>query len=142
MKPIKDAISYVIYNEDRSKILIVQRPNNDEDLPNMWGLPAGTIKDEETHEDAIIRSGKDKLGVELEVVGFIGKDDLERSKCILHMEDYEAKIISGKPEAPQKIEGITQYSAWRWGVPDDLKEIAGRGSLCTQIYLKSIDSER
>ena len=141
MKSIKYAISYVIYNEDRSKILIVQRPSNDEDLPNMWGLPAGTIKDNETNQDAIIRSGRDKLGVELEVVRFIDKDDLEREKYILHMEDYEAKIISGKPEAPQKIEGITQYSAWRWGVPDDLKKIAGKGSLCTQIYLKSINNE-
>ena len=137
-KPVKRAISYVIYNENRSKILIVRRPNNDEDLPNLWGLPAGSVKDGETKEDAIIRSGRDKLGVELEVVRLIGKDNLERDKYILHMEDYEAKIISGEPEAPQKVEGITQYSDWRWGVADDLREIASKGSLCTQIYLKSI----
>ena len=137
-KPVKRAISYVIYNENRSKILIVRRPNNDEDLPNFWGLPAGSVKDGETKEDAIIRSGRDKLGVELEVVGLSGKDNLERDKYILHMEDYEAKIISGEPEAPQKVEGITQYSDWRWGVADDLREIASKGSLCTQIYLKSI----
>lgn len=35
MKPIKNSVSVVIYNPDRSKILIVQRPFDDENLPGL-----------------------------------------------------------------------------------------------------------
>lgn len=137
MKPIKYTISYVIYNEDRSKILIVQRPSNDENLPNTWGLPAGTVKDNETFEEAVIRSGKQKLDVELTIVKFVGRGNIERDDYILHMEEYEVKILSGEPKVPQPIKGITQYQSWRWGVSSDIKDAANKGSLCSQIYLTS-----
>lgn len=56
-KPIKNSISYIVYNKDRSKFLVVQRPKDDEDLPNVWGLPAGSLMEEESFVDAVIRSG-------------------------------------------------------------------------------------
>lgn len=64
MKPIKYAIAFIIYNRNRSKFLIVQRSSDDKDLPNVWGLPAGSVKDGETFEECVIRSGKEKLGTE------------------------------------------------------------------------------
>ena len=137
-KLVKKAVAFVIYNEDRSKFLVVQRPDDDEDLPNMWGLPAGSQKGGETWEDVVLRSGREKLGVELEVVELIGEDKLDRKEYILHMREYEAKIIKGVPEAPQNVEGVTQYKDCRWGTHEDIIEIAKRGSLCTRIYLSSI----
>ena len=58
--------------------MTVQRPSNDDYLPNVWGLPAGSVKDNETFEYAVIRSGKEKLGVDLKPVRFIGRDNIER----------------------------------------------------------------
>ncbi|PIU98179.1 hypothetical protein COS61_02865 [Candidatus Wolfebacteria bacterium CG03_land_8_20_14_0_80_40_12] len=139
MKPIKYAIAYVIYNKDRSKFLIVQRPIDDEDLPNIWGLPAGSVKDNETYEESIIRSGEQKLGVKLEPVGFIGRDNIEREKYILHMEEYETEIITGEPKVPQPIGGTTQYQKLKWGVKSDLIDGAKKGSLCDRIYLKGVN---
>lgn len=53
MKPVKYAVAFVIYNQDHTKFLIVKRPADDPDLPNVWGLPAGSVKDDETFEECL-----------------------------------------------------------------------------------------
>jgi ADP-ribose pyrophosphatase YjhB (NUDIX family) len=141
MKPIKCAIAFVIYNKDRSKFLMVQRPPDDESLPNVWGLPSMFARDNETFEECVIRAGSDKLGVELKPKKFIGRSDMERENFILHMEEYEAEIISGEPQVPQQVEGMTQFQQWKWGVGSDLKDAASKGSLCSQIYLTSVNDK-
>lgn len=141
MKPFKYAIAFVVYNQDRSKFLIVQRPSDDDNLPNVWGLPAGSVKENETFEECVIRSGSQKLGVKLKPTKFIGRNNIERENYNLHMEEYEAKIISGKPEVPQATQGMTQYQQWKWGESSDLKNAASKGSLCSQIYLTSVNDK-
>ena len=141
MKPTKQSIAFLIYNKDRSKILIVKRPIDDNILPGVWGLPAGSLKDNETFEKAVIRSGLEKLGVELKVKKYIGENNIERDSFISHMEEYEAEIIKGEPNVPQLIQGMTQYEEWKWGKSSDLKEAASKGSLCSQIYLNSINED-
>ncbi len=68
MKPIKNAVAFVIYSPDGTKILAVQRPFNDENLPGIWGLPAGSLKENESYEEAVLRAGREKLGVQLQIV--------------------------------------------------------------------------
>lgn len=139
MKPIKHSIAFVIYNQDRSKFLIVQRPSDDTDLPDVWGLPAGSLRKDETFEECVIRSGREKLGVELNISKFLGKNSIQRDTFILHMEEYEAEILEGEPQVSQAICGLTQYEQWKWGQSSDLKDAASKGSLCSQIYLTSVD---
>lgn len=141
MKVIKCAIAFVVYNQDRSKFLIVQRPSDDESLPNVWGLPSMFVRDNETIEECVIRSGREKLGVELKPKKFIGRGDIEREGFILHMEEYEAEIISGEPKVPQQVEGMTQFQQGKWGIGSDLKNAASKGSLCSQIYLTSVNDK-
>lgn len=43
-KPIKYSITIAIYNDDRSKMLAVKRPSDDERLPDVWGLPADSLR--------------------------------------------------------------------------------------------------
>ena len=92
MKPVKDSVAFVIYGSNRSQILVVQRPYCDEDLPGAWGLPAGSLKDGETFESAVLRAGRDKLGVELKVVKLINEGEIDRCNFLLHMKEYE-KIL-------------------------------------------------
>ena len=139
VKEVKYAIFYVIRNkDDSSKILIVKRPKDDNDLPNMWGIPAGSVKEEETYEEAIVRNGKNKLGVELKVIKLIERGNLDRGSYILHGEEYEAEIVSGTPNVPQENNEGTQYQDWKWGTYKDLIEASKKGSLCCNLYLKSI----
>ena len=59
--------------ENSSEIIIVKRPSDDADLPNVWEIPAGSIKENETYEEAVVRNKKGKLGVLLKVGKLIGR---------------------------------------------------------------------
>jgi ADP-ribose pyrophosphatase YjhB (NUDIX family) len=135
MKRKENAVSYVIYSEDRKRIIAVKRPEKDE-IPNVWGLPAGTTREGETPEQAVVRSGKEKLGVKLEVKGMLNEGEIERSSYILHMKLHEAEIREGEPKVPQ-ASGGTQYVGWKWAEPGELREAASKGSLCSRLFLEN-----
>jgi ADP-ribose pyrophosphatase YjhB (NUDIX family) len=139
IKQIKNSVAFVIYNSDRSKFLIVRRPVDDNNFPNVWSLPAGTLLNNETFEDAVIRSLNDKLGVEGEIIKLIGEGEIERDKYILHMKEFEVIIKNGTPSVPQTKSGITQYTEWKWGIADDLIDAVSKGALCSRLYLESIN---
>lgn len=137
MKPVKHAISYVIYNKNRSKVLSVLRPSHDKHLAGIWGLPAGYVEDKETFEQALVRSGRQKLGVELEIVEQLTEGELERDEYILKMKLYEVLVKSGRPSVPQPVPEVTQYVDWQWKVSAVLNQAAKRGSLCSRLFLSS-----
>ncbi|MDP1706676.1 MAG: NUDIX hydrolase [bacterium] len=137
-KSIKHSVAFVIYNQDHTKILVVRRPLDDDNLPNIWGLPAGSLKENETFEGAVIRSAKDKLGVEVRIVKLISEGEIERNRHILHMKEFEIEIQEGDILVPQSVSGVTQYSEWKWGQPGDLIEAAQKDSLCSRLYLESV----
>jgi len=136
-KPIKQLIAVVIFNEDRSKVLLVKRPDApDERFPGMWSLPAGTLHKDESHKNAVKRTGQQKLGVEVEIVKLLGEESADRGKYVTHMKEYEVKIVKGKPSCPQPYSGMTQYNEWKWGTAHNLKKAEKAGSLCSSIFLK------
>jgi ADP-ribose pyrophosphatase YjhB (NUDIX family) len=137
MKQTKHAIALVIWNAARDRVLAVQRPSNDEDLPDVWGLPAGSLRGGETFEACVVRSGKEKLGVEVRIVRLIAEGAIERQAYTLHMKEYEVEIVHGAPSVPQPVEGITQYQHWKWAEPAILTEAAHKGSLCARLFLAS-----
>jgi ADP-ribose pyrophosphatase YjhB (NUDIX family) len=137
LKPITHAIAFVIWNEGRDMVLAVQRPSTDEDVPNVWGLSAGSLRGRETFEACVVRSGREKLGVEVRIGRLIAEGEIERPVCTLHMQEYEIEIRHGAPSVPQPIEGITQYQCWKWAEPAVLTEAAHKGSLCARLFLSS-----
>src|SRR5438105_3870406 len=62
-KPRKHSVAVIVSNG--LSILAIRRPDDDDELPGIWGLPAGTCVNEETVADVIMRIGREKLGVEL-----------------------------------------------------------------------------
>ncbi len=135
MSLVKNSVSFVIYGACSEKVLAVLRPEYD-DLPNVWGLPAGSLRPGETFEDAVLRSGMEKLGVDVRVVKLINQGRINRPSYALHMRVYEAEIIKGCPHIPKPVKGITQYQKWCWVTPDILVPAAQKGSLCTRLFLK------
>jgi 8-oxo-dGTP diphosphatase len=109
-------------------LLLVRRPDDDESLPGLWGLPAASLAGDETEEDAVRRAGHEKLGVEVRPLRPIGHDG--------SMTDWEAEIASGEPSVPQPGPN-TQYTELRWGAPSDLVPAARRGSLCSRVLLRA-----
>jgi isopentenyldiphosphate isomerase len=126
LKSPKRSVSLVI--EGPEGLLLVRRPDDDESLPGVWGLPAVSLAPGESEEDAVRRAGRDKLGVELEPVEPVGR--LET------MTDWQARIDSGEPAVPQPGPN-TQYTDLRWGEPAELVPAARQGSLCCRVLLRT-----
>ena len=126
MKWSKRSVSLVI--EGPGGLLLVRRPDDDEDLPGVWGLPAVSLAPRESEEHAVRRAGREKLGVEVQPVRALGVDRT--------MTDWEARIVTGEPSVPQRGPH-TQYTQLRWGEPSELVPAARQGSLCCRVLLRA-----
>jgi 8-oxo-dGTP diphosphatase len=132
----KRSISLAIRDDARpGVVLIVQRPDDDDALPGVWGLPAASLAPGEDWHDTALRAGREKLGVSLRVGSMLRHGSLQRTEYTLEMRLFEAVVLSGAPSVPQDSAGVTQYQAWRWGGAEDLREAAEKGSLCSRLFL-------
>jgi 8-oxo-dGTP diphosphatase len=109
-------------------LLLVRRPDDDESLPGLWGLPAVSLANGESEEDAVRRAGREKLGVEVEPLEPVGSEG--------SMTDWEARVSAGEPAVPQPGPN-TQYTTLRWGEPAELVPAAREGSLCCRVLLRA-----
>jgi ADP-ribose pyrophosphatase YjhB (NUDIX family) len=137
LKPLKRSVSLVI--ESPAGVLLVRRPDDDDSLPGLWGLPAASLREGESEREALLRVGRDKLGVQVEPLEPIGADEAERDDHRIEMRDWSARIAAGAPAVPQLGEG-TQYVEWRWGDPAELAPAARAGSVCARVLLRALGS--
>ena len=136
---IKRAVALVIAKEASgipARWLVVERPPDDEDLPGVWGLPAGSLLAGETVDELIRRIGRDKLGVELEAGVQLIEGSAERPWGRLEMALWSARILTGVPSVPQPVDDVTQYVDARWAYPIDLVPGAREGSLCCRLAVR------
>ena len=137
MKPLKRSVSLVI--ESPAGVLLVRRPDDDDSLPGLWGLPAASLREGESEREALLRVGRDKLGVEVEPLEPIGEDEAERDDHRIQMRDWSARMAARVPAVPQRGEG-TQYVEWRWADPAELAPAARAGSVCARVLLRALGS--
>src|SRR5262245_1075644 len=100
-KPHKHSVAVVISKAD--SILAIRRPDDDDELPGIWGLPAGTCRKQETVQDVIVRIGREKLGVELTPERRLTSGTQDRPGYFLDMELWAASMA-----------GTPTYPDWRW----------------------------
>lgn len=142
--PVRASVSLAIRRGPSDEVLIVQRPADDDDLPNAWGLPAASLGPDESWEDAVRRAASGKLGIEVGVGRMLREGETARQGYTLRMRLYEARVLAGEPHVPQPDADVTQYQAWQWGAAADLLPAAEQGSLCSRLYLaheKGSDSD-
>ena len=126
----------VAEREPGPRWLLVRRPDDDADLPGIWGLPAGTLGPEETTEGLVRRIGRGKLGVDVEPGALVAAGSADRAAYRLDMELWTATITHGVPDVqglPAQPGNETRYGAWKWDDPSALGEGAGEGSLCCRL---------
>ncbi len=121
-KRTKRSVAVLVRKGDN--VLTVRRPDDDDELPGIWGLPAGTYRQGETLETLVERIGRDKLGVDLRPLEVLVRGSQERTNYILNMELVETEM-----------DGFPHRCQWRWALPDALKLGQGRGSLCCDLAL-------
>jgi 8-oxo-dGTP pyrophosphatase MutT (NUDIX family) len=137
----RHAVSVAIRSaEQPGRVLIVQRPPDDADLPDAWGLPAASMLPGESPADAVRRAGTGKLGVRLSVGTPLRSGSVQRAGYTLQMTLYDATIAEGSPAVPQPTPDVTQYADMRWGSAPDLAPAAAQGSLCCSLFLEHAGS--
>ena len=94
---VKRSVAVLIRNGDL--ILSTRRPDDDDELPGVWGLPAGSYRDSESLHDLVFRIGRDKLGVVLRPVHRLSEGSQQRSEYLLQMELWETQM-TGMPHHP------------------------------------------
>lgn len=136
MKETKESVAIVIKNKNGS-FLLVKRAGDDS-FADMWGLPAASVRDNETTEDTAKRAAKDKLGVDIEIVDTLGDMALDKGEYSQHLTEYLVKIVSGEVSLKIRDPSVSRYQQYIYS--DDLSLLipaAKNGSICSRIFLKS-----
>lgn len=132
----KHSIAVAVHDE-RGRLLVVKRSDDDDSLPGVWGLPAATPYEGESAAATVSRIGRQKLGVGLRLGEPIGDDRAIRPGHVLRLDEYTADVIDGRPTAPQPDSSVSQYDACKYVEdPAILRDAARQGSLCSRIYLR------
>lgn len=138
----EEAVSLVITDNDNNFLAVKRADDPSDDLAGVWGFPAVSLKKNESHQDAALRVGRQKLGVDIELGEKIGKSTHDRKTYVLRLTDYKAKIIKGTPVAPQSDMSVIQYDGCKFtNDPTVLFEAARKGSQCTQLFLESVGAD-
>lgn len=123
-------------SDDSQQFLAVKRPPSDDDLPNVWGLPAVTLEPGELPEQGVRRVGATKLDTEIEPVRFVGARAATRETHELILMDIEARLLGSTPSVLDAHPEGTKYVDQRWTKNlTVLREAARQGSLCSQVLL-------
>lgn len=138
MKPGKDYIGVgcgaLIFN-DKNELLLMKRSKKIEvhhSTVNMWSTPGGEVEFQEKIEDAVKREVREELGVEIEIIKFIGFNDQILKKAGVHWTCHEfmCKIKSGEPKnmEPKKCDEL------RWFKINDIPKNCGIAHIITPLY--------
>ncbi|MDA0770767.1 MAG: NUDIX hydrolase [Chloroflexi bacterium] len=144
-KPVKHSVALVVRrgSDVDSDLLLVRRPDDDDEFPGMWGLPAASCRDGEDEMEAAQRIATLKLGTRIEICATLGKGSQERPSYVIEMTLLEGFLTAGSPVrlpsggTGSQSDGVTVYTAYRWGQATDLSNSAAGGSLCSQLLLIS-----
>jgi ADP-ribose pyrophosphatase YjhB (NUDIX family) len=152
------AVAVVVRNGD-GLVLAARRPDEPgEELPGVWGLPAATLRADESLEDGVRRVGREKLGVGLTPLRALAAGEQQRPSAgmrkdyTLRMTVFEASM-AGEPRLPAAQAGqpavpagappapatsSTLYDALDWLPAESLRAAAARGSLCCRLFLDAV----
>ena len=146
---VKQSVSVAIRSvaaDGRERVVAVLRPEVFGDpLGGLWGLPAASLREGETPDDAVARVLRDKLGLEtLNDIKRINEGRHDQDGYTQTMTVYAVAWDVAAPlaislPAPSVDATVTMYRDWRWVEPEELREAAERGSLCTRLYLEWLE---
>jgi 8-oxo-dGTP diphosphatase len=128
MTRVKHSVAVLISRGD--KVLAIRRPDDEEELPGIWGLPAGTCLSGETVTDVIRRVGREKLRVSLTPVRKLASGTQDRPGYRLDMELWEVGM-EGTPGHPQ----------WQWASLELLRPGMLAGSLCCELAVRRSEGD-
>jgi ADP-ribose pyrophosphatase len=122
---------------DNNEVLLLKRTQKTRNEADFWSKPGGGVEFGEKVEDAVKREIKEELGVDIELIKFLGFTDhiikSENQHWVAF--NYLAKIISGTVQnlEPEKAEEIKWFKLD--SLPENLSQTTREP---IDVYLKSI----
>lgn len=108
-----------IFVDENGHLLLMKRSDDCTTFPGYWGLVGGYVDPGETPEEGAIREAKEEIGVEIEVIKFVGRyynTPHPHYKNVIGLPHY-SKIVSGTPHPAQPEE----CSDVRWFFPEEIR---------------------
>ncbi|MDY6778630.1 MAG: NUDIX domain-containing protein [Candidatus Nanohaloarchaea archaeon] len=106
---------FVVLEDDRGAVLLLKWAEGR--YEGQWTVPGGSVRDEESVEEAAERLAKDQLGVEIELFPF---------RRELEYDEYESVVVKGRIVDADPTPGA-RFASKRWVTYDELfnLELAG-----------------
>ncbi len=96
MRRVRVVAALIAAPNDPSRYLVQQRLP-DGARANLWEFPGGKVEPQEADEPALVREGREELGVELEVGGHLWGGVHAYADLTVQLELYAARIARGEP---------------------------------------------
>jgi len=137
MKPGKEFIGLgvgAIIQNDEGEILLLKRKNieHSRTTVDMWSTPGGEVDFGENVEDAVKREIKEEIGVDVNIVKFIGYNDqiLENKTVHWHLLEFLCKIANGSPH----IVETDKFEELKWFKINEIPKETGISHVIKPLY--------
>lgn len=110
-----------IFVDEKGRLLLMKRADECFTYPGYWGLVGGFIDPGETPEEGAMREAKEEIGVEIDVIKFVGRyynTPTPSYGNAISLPHY-SKIISGTPHPAQPEE----CSDVKWLTPEEIRNM-------------------
>jgi A/G-specific adenine glycosylase len=105
----------ILFDRNR-RVLVVQRPASGL-LGGLWKFPGGEKAEKEALEEALVRTVREELGLQVRVKKALGsvKHAYTHFRATFHI--YRCTVVRGKPNSPEGRE-------WKWASAEELHALA------------------
>lgn len=107
----------------KDKVLVLKRPEDDEDMPGVWEFPSGNAEVGEDLHDALIREVWEETGVKLDKknLNIVSLQQYESEKVDYIKCSVQINFVAELNEMP-KVTLSEEHTAFKW-VTRDAEEI-------------------
>lgn len=91
-------VAALIESDEAPNRFLVQQRLPNKARPLLWEFPGGKVEAGETDEQALIREGREELGVELSVGEHFLTHEHPYPEIVVQLVLYRAKILKGRPQ--------------------------------------------
>jgi 8-oxo-dGTP pyrophosphatase MutT (NUDIX family) len=94
-----------ILYRDPGEVLLVLRSKIDDEMADLWSLPAGGIKPQEKPETALVREFREETGLDVEIGDKI--DVIERKGCSINIYEVYSKTFNADKNIDKDIADVS-----------------------------------